>query len=231
MCLSTLITIPKLDVANRNFNLPKLITVLYIKKNHFNSVTYLKFQNSRFCTVRTTLTTMGRHSSSNHSPSSRRHRSHRSISPPPREKQRPSRHEPVRSDSGSPDLPPPPPRRSRSPSPRTKRLKKVQSEREPKREHERNHRGRDSEKDVVERKERKRVENDDDDGGRNGRSSRSRHERSPEHHRNGRSRHRSQSPQHHSTAAANSKPRDEVSGDIQPQFKPLFQLFSLFNFT
>ncbi|XP_004500039.1 FHA domain-containing protein DDL [Cicer arietinum] len=154
---------------------------------------------------------MGRHSSSNHSPSSRRHRSHRSISPPPREKQRPSRHEPVRSDSGSPDLPPPPPRRSRSPSPRTKRLKKVQSEREPKREHERNHRGRDSEKDVVERKERKRVENDDDDGGRNGRSSRSRHERSPEHHRNGRSRHRSQSPQHHSTAAANSKPRDEVT--------------------
>ncbi|PNX63991.1 hypothetical protein L195_g061897, partial [Trifolium pratense] len=77
-------------------------------------------------------------------------------------------------------------------------------------------RGRDSERETVERKERKRADNDDDDSGRNGRSSRSKHERSPEQHHNGRSRHRSQSPHRHSSAAANSKPRDEVSGDIQP---------------
>ncbi|KAK2441348.1 FHA domain-containing protein DDL [Trifolium repens] len=148
-----------------------------------------------------------------HSPSSRRHRSHRSISPPPREKQRSSSRSAVRSRSGSPDAPLPS-HRSRSPSPRTKRLKRIQSERESKREHDRSHsgsRGRDSERETVDRKERKRVDNDhDDDGGRNGRSSRSKHERSPQQHRNGRSRHRSQSPQPHSSAA-NSKPRDEVN--------------------
>lgn len=153
---------------------------------------------------------MGRHSSANHSPSSRRHRSHRSISPPPREKQRHSSRGPVRSGSGSPD--PPRRSRSRSPSPRTKRLKKGQPEREVR---EGSGRGKGSERDAVERKERNRAENIDDDSGRNGRSSRSRHERSPERHRNGRSRHRSQSPQHHASSA-NAKPRDEVSGDIQP---------------
>ncbi|KEH33718.1 smad/FHA domain protein [Medicago truncatula] len=133
-----------------------------------------------------------------HSPSTRRHRSHRSISPPPRDKQKPS--------TRSPDSPPPSSHRSRSPSPRTKRLKKIQSEREPKREHERNRdsnsRGRDSEREEFDRKERRRVDNDDDSG-RNGRSSRSKHDRSPEHRHNGRGRHRSQSPQRHSM------PRDE----------------------
>lgn len=134
-----------------------------------------------------------------HSPSTRRHGSHRSISPPPRDKRKPS--------TRSPDSPPPSSHRSRSPSPRTKRLKKIQSEREPKREHERNRdsssRGRDSERDEVDRKERRRAENDDD-GGRNGRSSRSKHDRSPEHRHNGRGTHRSQSPQRHSM------PRDEA---------------------
>ncbi|XP_061351941.1 FHA domain-containing protein DDL [Gastrolobium bilobum] len=158
---------------------------------------------------------MGRHSSTNHSPSSRRHRSHRSISPPlPREKHHHSGRgsaKPARAGSSSPDPLP------RSPSPRTKRLKKVQSEREGEREpepreSERNHgggRGRGSERDAVERKEKKRAENDDD-GGRNNRSSKSRHDRSPERDRNGRTRHRSQSPQHHASAA-NAKPRDEVT--------------------
>ncbi|XP_045824796.1 FHA domain-containing protein DDL [Trifolium pratense] len=170
-----------------------------------------------------------------HSPSYRRHRSHRSISPPPpppREKPQSSTRSTVLSRSGSPDAPPS--HRSRSPSPRTKRLKRIQSERESKREHDRSHsgsrgrdseretverkerkradnddgsRGRDSERETVERKERKRADNDDDDdSGRNGRSSRSKHERSPEQHHNGRSRHRSQSPHR-----ANSKPRDEVT--------------------
>ncbi|KAK2387324.1 hypothetical protein P8452_25516 [Trifolium repens] len=153
-----------------------------------------------------------------HSPSSRRHRSNRSISPPSREKQQSSTRSAVRSRSGSSPDAPLPSHRSRSPSPRTKRLKRIQSERESKREHDRSHsgsRGRDSERETVDRKERKRVDNDDDDddddgGGRNGRLSRSKHERSPEQHRNGRSRHRSQSPQRHSSAA-NSKPRDEVN--------------------
>ncbi|XP_058767922.1 FHA domain-containing protein DDL-like [Vicia villosa] len=155
---------------------------------------------------------MGRHSPSSrrHSPSSRRHRSNRTISPPPREKQQQHSIRAHRPASRSPD--PPPSYHSRSPSPRTKRLKKNQSERErePKLEHDRSHgssRGRDSEREIVERKERRRAENEDD-GGRNGRSSRSKHERSPENHRNGRSRHKSQSPpQYHS---AQTQPRDEV---------------------
>lgn len=168
------------------------------------------------------LTTMGRHSSPNHSPSTRRQRSRHSVSPPPRVKHRHSSGGSARLGSVSPD----PPHRSRSPSPRTKRLKRVQSQREPEREHEgeRKHGGsggRGYEREAIERKEKKRVENDDN-GGTNGRSSRSRHERSPERHHNGRSRHRSQSPQHHASAE-NSKPRDEVSGDIRPLFKLLFQ--------
>ncbi|XP_027341809.1 FHA domain-containing protein DDL isoform X1 [Abrus precatorius] len=159
---------------------------------------------------------MGRHSSTNHSPSSRRHRTHRSISPPPRDKHEHSGRgsaKPVRTDSGSPDPLP----RSQSPSPRTKRLKRAQSEREREpRESERNHgsgRGKGSERDTVERKEKKRAQNDDGGGGGSGRSnksSRSRHERSPERERNGRSRHRSPSPAHHHGSAANAKPRDEV---------------------
>ncbi|RDY01735.1 FHA domain-containing protein DDL, partial [Mucuna pruriens] len=174
---------------------------------------------------------MGRHSSGNHSPSSRRHRTHHSVSPPPRDRKEHSGRgsaKPVRTGSGSPD----PPTRSRSSSPRTKRLKKAQSERE--RESDRTHgsnRGRGLEKDANERREKKRTESDDgggrsnksdkrtendDGGGRSNKSSRSRHERSPERDRNGRSRHRSQSPPHQHASAANAKPRDEVSGDIQP---------------
>ncbi|KAG4923998.1 hypothetical protein JHK87_049538 [Glycine soja] len=183
---------------------------------------------------------MGRHSSSNHSPSSRRHRS--SISPPPRDKHEYSGRstaKPVR--PGSPDSPP----CSRSPSPRTKRLKKAQSEREREpRESERNHggsRGRGLERGAGERREKKRTENDEgngrsnksgkrmeyedsggrssksekgteneDGGGRSNKSSRSRHERSPERDRNGRSRHRSESPPRHHASAADAKPRDEV---------------------
>ncbi|XP_057430764.1 FHA domain-containing protein DDL [Lotus japonicus] len=97
---------------------------------------------------------MGRHSSTNHSPSSRRHRSHRSISPPPQEKHRHSSRgaEADRPGSGSPDPPP------RSPSPRTKRLKRAQ---QPERERERS-RGRGSEREGVERK---RVENDEEGDG------------------------------------------------------------------
>ncbi|KAE9591065.1 hypothetical protein Lal_00021489 [Lupinus albus] len=158
---------------------------------------------------------MGRHSSTNHSPPSRRHRS---ISPPPRDKNHHSR----RQVSGSPEPPP------RSPSPRTKRLKRTQSDRERGRkresESERSHgsgRGRGS--DREERKEKKKGENDDfdDDNNerRNNRSLRSRHERSPEHHRNGKRSRRSQSPpQPHASAAANAKPLDEVTnsrGDEQ----------------
>ncbi|KAG4920923.1 hypothetical protein AAZX31_18G098400 [Glycine max] len=182
---------------------------------------------------------MGRHSS-NHSPSSRRHRS--SISPPPRDKHEYSGRstaKPVR--PGSPDSPP----CSRSPSPRTKRLKKAQSEREREpRESERNHggsRGRGSERGAGERREKKRTENDEgngrsnksgkrmeyedsggrssksekgteneDGGGRSNKSSRSRQERSPERDRNGRSRHRSESPPRHHASAADAKPRDEM---------------------
>ncbi|KAL5164908.1 FHA domain-containing protein DDL [Glycine soja] len=183
---------------------------------------------------------MGRHSSSNHSPSSRRHRS--SISPPPRDKHEYSGRstaKPVR--PGSPDSPP----CSRSPSPRTKRLKKAQSEREREpRESERNHggsRGRGLERGAGERREKKRTENDEgngrsnksgkrmeyedsggrssksekgteneDGGGKSNKSSRSRHERSPERDRNGRSRHRSESPPRHHASAADAKPRDEM---------------------
>ncbi|ESW18397.1 hypothetical protein PHAVU_006G037500 [Phaseolus vulgaris] len=172
---------------------------------------------------------MGRHSSGNHSPSSRRHRSHRSISPPPREKHERSGRgvaKPVRTDSGSPDSP----ARSRSLSPRTKRLKRAQTERET-REGERsrgNSRGRGSERDAVERREKRRTENDgsgggggkssksekrtenEDSGGRSNKSSRSKHERSPERERNGRGRHRSQSPPRHHTSSGNAKPRDEM---------------------
>ncbi|KAL2327686.1 hypothetical protein Fmac_021113 [Flemingia macrophylla] len=122
---------------------------------------------------------------------------------------------------------------------RTKSSKRVHSEREP-RESERDHdsgRGRRSKRDEVEPRERKRTENDDgrggrsskperrtenddDGGGRSSKRSHSRHERSPE--RNGRSRHRSQSPprsrrrsqspppHHHHASAANAKPRDEM---------------------
>ncbi|QCD78395.1 smad nuclear-interacting protein 1 [Vigna unguiculata] len=174
---------------------------------------------------------MGRHSSGNHSPSSRRHRSHRSISPPLREQHERSGRgvtRPVRSDSGSPDSP----ARSRSPSPRTKRLKRAQTEREP-RESERSRgssRGRGSEREAAERREKRRTENDgggggsgrssksekrtenEDTGGRSNKSSRSRHERSPERERNGRSRHRSQSPPHRHASSGNAKPRDEISG-------------------
>ncbi|KAH1232882.1 FHA domain-containing protein DDL [Glycine soja] len=175
---------------------------------------------------------MGRHSSSNHSPSSsRRHRSHRSsVSPPLRDKHEHSgcsTAKPVR--YGSPDSP----LRSPSPSLRTKRLKKGQSEREREpRENERNHgdgsRGRGSEREAGERREKKRTENDesngrsnksekrtemenDDGGGRSNKSLRSRHERSPERDRNGRSRHRSQSPPRHHASAADAKPRDEMT--------------------
>ncbi|KAK7305064.1 hypothetical protein VNO77_42963 [Canavalia gladiata] len=181
---------------------------------------------------------MGRHSSANHSPPSRRHRSHRSISPPPRDKHEHSGRgaaKPVRTSSASPDPPP----RSRSSSPRTKRLKKAQSEREREgereprererepRESDRNHssgRGRGSERDAVERKEKKRTE-EEDGGGRSSKSSRSRHERSPERDRNGRSRHRSPSPPRHHASTSSAKPRDEVSGDIQLSFKLLLQGF------
>ncbi|KAI5409455.1 hypothetical protein KIW84_055044 [Lathyrus oleraceus] len=157
---------------------------------------------------------MGRHSPSSrrHSPSSRRHRSNRSISPPPpREKQHQPSSRAPRPASRSPD-PPPSSYHSRSPSPRTKRLKKNQSEREsePKLEHHRSHgssRGRDSEREPVERKKMMRAENEDD-GGRNGRSSRSKHETSPENHRNGGSRHKSRSPPYH---PAQTQPRDEVT--------------------
>ncbi|OIV92253.1 hypothetical protein TanjilG_00271 [Lupinus angustifolius] len=106
-------------------------------------------------------------------------------------------------------------------------LERTQSDRERGRkresESERSHgsgRGRGS--DREERKEKKKVENnefddDDDNGRRNNRSLKSRHERSPEHHRNGKRSHRSHSPpQPHASTAANGKPLDEVSGDIQP---------------
>ncbi|KAK7333581.1 hypothetical protein VNO80_30356 [Phaseolus coccineus] len=172
---------------------------------------------------------MGRHSSGNHSPSSRRHRSHRSISPPLREKHERSGRgvaKPVRTDSGSPDSP----TRSRSLSPRTKRLKRAQTERET-REGERSRgdsRGRGSERDAVEHREKRRTENEgsgggggkssksekrtenEDAGGRSNKSSRSKHERSPERERNGRSRHRSQSPPRHHASSGNAKPRDEM---------------------
>ncbi|WVY94188.1 hypothetical protein V8G54_033276 [Vigna mungo] len=188
---------------------------------------------------------MGRHSSGNHSPSSRRHRSHRSISPLLREKHERSTRPAARStrtDSGSPDSP----SRSRSPSPRTKRLKKAQTDREP-RESERSHgssRGRGSEREGAERREKRRTENDgggggsgrssksekrtenEDTGGRSNKSSRSRHERSPEREHNGRSRHRSQSPPHRHPSSGNAKPRDEVSGDIQPLFISILRGYS-----
>ncbi|XP_028790390.1 FHA domain-containing protein DDL [Neltuma alba] len=136
----------------------------------------------------------------------------RSISPPPSEKRHHSSRgsaRPVRESSESPVAP----TRSRSPSPRTKRLKKAQAGRDS----EQNHgggrgtdrdrdrdRGRGSDRDmVIERKEKRssgrdEIDDNHNDSGRN-RSSRSRHERpttSPEHHRNGRNRHRSPSPQH-----------------------------------
>ncbi|KAI4308037.1 hypothetical protein L6164_031156 [Bauhinia variegata] len=151
----------------------------------------------------------------------------RSISPPPREKQHHSSRgsaKLARETSGSP------PPRSDSASPRMKRLKRAQPdrERERDRESERNHgsrRGSDRERDRgkgsdreagSDRKEKRSSGRDEDndnynDSGRN-RFSRSRHERSgasPERHHNGRNRHRSQSPPQ--TVAANARARDEVT--------------------
>ncbi|CAJ1968845.1 unnamed protein product [Sphenostylis stenocarpa] len=170
---------------------------------------------------------MARHSSSDHSPPSRHHRNHRSVSPPPRDKHKCSGRsgaKPVQTGSGTLGS-----THSRSPSPRTKRLKRTQSERhrEPhesdRNYHGSNSRGIGSEMDGVERREKrtdeegsgrsnkseKRMKNEDGVG-RISRLSRSRHERSPERDHNGRAQHRSQSPSHRHASAANTKPRDEM---------------------
>ncbi|XP_054817565.1 FHA domain-containing protein DDL [Prosopis cineraria] len=135
----------------------------------------------------------------------------RSISPPPPEKRRHSSRgsaKLVRESSESPVAP----TRSPSPSPRAKRLKRAQADRGSEKNHEGGRgtdwdrdrdRGRGSDRDMgTERKEKRSSGRDEVDDTHNdiarNRSSKSRHERptnSPEHHRNGRNRHRSPSPQ------------------------------------
>lgn len=150
-----------------------------------------------------------RRSASRREKSPARHRSsHRSRSPADDKRMSRPRSPPRRNS---------PPPASRSPSPRTKRLRRSQSDRESekltRREHDRSrgerndkggHRERSSDRDVGGDRREKRSERDDT----NGKSSRSRHARStspPEHHN--RSRHRSLSPR----PAADARAHDEVS--------------------